>query len=116
MKLRKFLQQPKRRRPIAVRQVHGHSMVPVLPPGTIVLGWRWFRRLKPGDAIIFEHNGKEKIKRIDQLEDGKIYVLGDHPETSTDSRDFGWLPTDTVIARVFWPHAPRHRAEGTELS
>jgi len=73
-------------------------------------------RLSPGDVIIFEHNGKEKIKRLDQLQDDRIFVLGDHSETSTDSRHFGWLPRELVVAKVFWPHSPRHRAEGVERS
>lgn len=87
-------------------------MLPVLPPGTIVYGWRWFRKLKPGDVVIFLHNDKEKIKRIDRIEDGRVYVLGDHAEASTDSRHFGWLDIEDVLAKVIWPHSPRHRAEG----
>jgi nickel-type superoxide dismutase maturation protease len=101
-----------------VREVYGHSMMPVLPPGTIVYGLRWFRKnkLKPGDAVIFWHNNKEKIKRIDQIKKGKVYVLGDHPDASTDSRHFGWLDIDDVLARVIWPHSPKHRAEGIDPS
>ena len=91
-------------------------MLPVLPPGTLVFGTGWFFRLKPGDIVVFAHNGKEKIKRIDKLEADTIFVLGDHAETSTDSRHFGWLPRHTVVAKVFWPHAPRHRAEGVDPS
>jgi len=98
--------------PVAVRQVHGHSMMPVLPPGTIVYGWHWFARLKPGDVVIFLHNDKEKIKRIDKVDDGRVYVLGDHLDASTDSRHFGWLEKELILAKVIWPHAPKHRAEG----
>jgi phage repressor protein C with HTH and peptisase S24 domain len=114
MRSQKSSNRPNRRRPFAIRQVYGHSMMPVLPPGTIVFGWRWFRRLRPGDVVIFWHNNKEKIKRIDRLEDRKVYVLGDHEPASTDSRDFGWLDADTVIARLVWPRAPKHMAEGVE--
>ena len=101
-------------RPVMVRQVHGHSMIPVLPPGTVVYGWRWFRRLKPGDTVILLHHGREKIKRIDKIADDRIYVLGDHPESSTDSRHFGWLDVEVVLAKIIWPHAPRHRAENVD--
>ncbi len=97
--------------PLTIRQVYGHSMMPVLPPGTIVYGWRWFRALQPGDIVIFFHNDKEKIKRVEKIEDKKVYVLGDHEAASTDSRHFGWLDIDTVLARVVWPRAPKHRAE-----
>lgn len=88
---------------ILIRRVVGHSMVPSLPPNTLVIGWKKIRKLQPGDVVVILHDDKEKIKRIDQIKDGKIYVLGDHPETSTDSRHFGWLDQDTVRARIFWP-------------
>lgn len=78
-------------------------MIPVLPPKTLVLGSGYFRKLKIGHVVVISHDGKEKIKRIDKLEGNKVYVLGDHPETSTDSRHFGWIPKKRVVARIFWP-------------
>jgi hypothetical protein len=117
MKSQKFLKQLKRLdSPIMLRQIFGHSMLPVLPPGTMVYGLKWFRkhRLKIGDVVIFMHEGKEKIKRVEQIEEGKVYLLGDHPAESTDSRDFGWLHVDEILAKVVWPHAPKHRAEGVD--
>jgi signal peptidase S26 family len=104
----------KTRLPLSIREIHGHSMLPVLPPGTLVFGWCWFRSLKPGDIVIFIHEGKEKIKRIGELDDGRIFLLGDHAEASTDSRHFGWLDADAVVAKLIWPRAPKHRAEGVE--
>lgn len=102
--------------PLLVRQIAGHGMMPVLPPGTYVFGWRWYVRLKPGSIVVFIHNGKEKIKRIEKIQNNTMYVVGDHPETSTDSRQFGWLPLDSVRAKVIWPHAPKTRAEGVAES
>lgn len=64
-----------------------------------------------GNIIIFEHEGKEKIKRISEIKDGKLFVLGDHSEASTDSRSFGWIETDAVIAKLLWPRAPKDLAE-----
>jgi len=55
--------------------------------------------------ILTGHNDKkEKIKRISEiLGDGSLYVVGDHPETSTDSRHFGAIAPDWVRAKVIWP-------------
>ncbi|CAN5659122.1 hypothetical protein BH23PAT1_BH23PAT1_0470 [soil metagenome] len=95
--------------PLVVRRVQGHSMVPVLPPGTTVLGLRWFKKLKAGDVIIFFHDGKEKLKRVSEIDIGKdkLYVIGDHSEASTDSRHYGWIDKPQVIARVIRPHVKR---------
>lgn len=94
-----------------LRKIHGHSMMPVLPPGTYIWATGLFKNLKIGDIIIFLHDGKEKIKRIDAFRDTELFVLGDHSEASTDSRQFGWIQRDSVVARLFWPHAPKSRAE-----
>jgi signal peptidase I len=89
-------------------------MVPVLPPGTYIWATRWYKELQVGDVVVFRHDNKEKIKRISDIKDKEIFLLGDHVETSTDSRHFGWIDKEKVIAKVFWPHAPRTRAEGVE--
>jgi len=54
-------------------------------------------------VVIIRHNGKEKIKRVHEVADDKLFVLGDNAAASTDSRDFGWLPRETVTAKVIWP-------------
>lgn len=90
-------------KPWIIRRVVGHSMVPILPPGTRVFGVGYFGKLKPGHVVVVFHKGKEKVKRIDQIKDNQIFVLGDHPQTSTDSRHFGWLPIKSVYAKIIWP-------------
>lgn len=86
--------------PILLRRVVGDSMLPTLKPGQIVVAIRLTQRLKPGQVIIFERQGREQIKRIAQLRDGRVYVLGDNPGRSTDSRTIGWIAHADVRARV----------------
>lgn len=81
-------------------------MVPVLPPRTLVIGLGWHGRFKTGDVVIFRHEGKEKLKRIKEvLGDGSLYLVGDHPETSTDSRQFGAIDPSHVKAKIIWPRS-----------
>lgn len=85
-----------------VRQVQGDSMAPALREGQLVVG-RSTRELKAGDVVIVSHHGLEKIKRIEKQQGDLIYLLGDNPAASTDSRAFGWVQAKTIIAKVVWP-------------
>lgn len=106
MKLLQSFGKPKKFKvPMLVRKVVGHSMLPVLPPGTHVYGLKYFRRLRPGQVVVVLHEGKEKIKRIEQIQMDDIFITGDHAEASTDSRQFGWLNKGAVLAVIVWPRA-----------
>lgn len=77
-------------------------MAPTLRAGQLVIG-RQTRELRPGDVVIVSHDGLEKIKRIEKQQGDLIYLLGDNAPTSTDSRDFGWLPAKCIVAKIVWP-------------
>ncbi len=101
MKLPTSLPKPKKPRLFLIRRVMGDSMLPTLKPGKLVLGLRP-RRLQTGDIVIIRHNQLEKIKRIQDIAPGKLFLVGDNPGSSTDSRDFGWVDTEAVIAKISW--------------
>lgn len=88
---------------IIIRRVVGSSMQPKLKPGKIVIALRRPRNLTSGHIVIIEHAGKEKIKRIARVKHSLLYVLGDNPMASTDSRHFGWVQDNQVKAKVIWP-------------
>lgn len=80
----------------------GESMSPTLAPGMVVLGVRP-RGIRPGDVVVVRHDDVDKIKRVKDIQFGKIFLTGDNSLQSTDSRHFGWLETHTILAKVVWP-------------
>jgi phage repressor protein C with HTH and peptisase S24 domain len=78
-------------------------MMPTLRPGTIVIATARTKRIAPGDVVVVRHEGLDKIKRIRHIDERGVYVVGDNPRLSTDSRDFGWLEHSAVTGKVLWP-------------
>lgn len=95
---------PKINQPILVRKVVSPGMAPKLNPGQMVLATRLIRHLHPGQVVIIRRNNHELIKRIERIENDKVFVVGDNLSRSVDSRQFGWLDRDEVVARVFRPN------------
>lgn len=87
-----------------IRRVVGRSMLPKIRPGSIVMALK-FLRPKVGDVVILRHDNKELIKRISELSGNGVYVLGDNPKESSDSRQYGWLPISTVLGVVIGARA-----------
>jgi nickel-type superoxide dismutase maturation protease len=109
-------------RPFRV-EVEGASMLPALFPGDWALAVA-ARRIRRGDVVVVEHPGRpgyEMVKRVAHvpgdhvgdrlLHPGEYWVLGDRPDTSTDSRHFGPVLRERIKAKVllvYWP-ADRRR-------
>lgn len=108
-----------RRAGIAVVEVRGESMRPTLEPGDLALTVRP-GRVRRGDVVVVEHlarPGLELVKRVialpgERAPDGRVlgpgelWVEGDRPERSTDSRRLGPVSEHDVRARValvLWP-------------
>lgn len=70
-------------------------MAPAFPHGKLVVALR-ARKPRVGDVVIAKHHNIELIKRVDKIDGDQIYLLGDNPEESTDSRHYGWLPLSAV--------------------
>ncbi|HSD55873.1 MAG TPA: S26 family signal peptidase [Candidatus Saccharimonadales bacterium] len=103
MKLPKYFGRPRKLNLLMVRRVAGQSMVPALPPGRLVLAVP-ASKIARGDVVIILHDGLEKIKRVADIDaQNRLYVLGDNQGQSTDSRVFGWVEADQVLAKAVWP-------------
>ncbi len=82
-----------------IRRVQGASMHPALPHGKMVLAWR-AKKPRVGDVVIVRHHRVEVLKRIHEIKGELMYLLGDNPDESTDSRQYGWLPLSAVVGVV----------------
>ena len=91
---------------IRLIKVTGDSLVPLVQEGDFVVIFKipFFVRFRSGDMVVFRHpEHGTLIKRVEWVtHDGhELYVTGLHPE-STDSRQFGLVPRDTVVGKVIW--------------
>lgn len=78
-------------------------MLPTLTPGHFIVATGYFRKVGVGDIVLVAHGGLEKVKRVEKLKNDHVYVVGDNPYASTDSRSFGWLHESAIFARVIFP-------------
>ena len=90
-------------------------MQPTLEPGDRVL----VRRLEqtaapnPGSVVVTWHPQRSKlrlIKRLSRLDSRGLWLLGDNPGESTDSRQLGAVPTNLLIGEVVG-RLPRGKSE-----
>lgn len=93
--------------------IAGRSMEPALEDGDWVLvdpeAYR-ARPPRPGDLVLAPDPREPErvlIKRVAEVtRDGRLTILGDAPDASTDSRDFGTIAAADVRGRPwlrYWP-------------
>ncbi len=71
-------------------------MEPTLMPGQIIVGMSNVL-VHIGDIVILLRNDTEIIKRVTQIKKYNVWVEGDNPALSTDSRDFGWISKKDIL-------------------
>ena len=84
--------------------VNGDSMWPTLKQGSTAKFERIDSNLVTvGQVVLLDHPFMPNlriIKRIQSIEDGKLFLVGDNPDpnTSEDSHNFGEISSSLVIA------------------
>lgn len=87
-----------------VIQVCGTSMLYTFNDGDIILGCRLFTLEKDAVYVFHPPAGEEYvIKRLTRISEtaNKLFFEGDNPEHSYDSRMYGYVSRDKVVARYF---------------
>lgn len=92
--------------------VRGESMRPTLEPGDRVLVVP-VRRPRPGDLVALEdpeRPGRMVVKRVAEVADDRVVVIGDRAVLSVDSRHYGPVRRSALRGRVVYRYAPTGRA------
>lgn len=92
--------------------VSGSSMEPALQAGDRLLVWKT-ASLRPGDVVAAydpRHSDRAIVKRAADIRDGEVWLEGDNPGHSTDSRHFGAVPMALVEGRAIYRYGPPERA------
>lgn len=86
--------------------VTGSSMAPTLQNGDFLLLYR-SKRFRPGQVVLLEDKQfRLVLKRLSHRTEAGWWVLGDNPNQSTDSREYGEVASEQLkaIALVrYWP-------------
>ncbi|MGI5470832.1 nickel-type superoxide dismutase maturation protease [Streptomyces sp. CA-132043] len=90
-------------RTIGLAEVYNPSMVPTLHPGDQLVV-KYGAVVRPGDVIVLKHPFRQDlliVKRAVERRDGGWWVQGDNPYVANDSREFGTVPDELVVARAW---------------
>lgn len=79
-------------------------MLSTYKTGDIVIGLKLFKNIKSGNTVILQSpsNNRLIIKRIKEIRGNEYFVIGDNQKESTDSREFGWIKRNLVVAKVVY--------------
>jgi nickel-type superoxide dismutase maturation protease len=98
--------------PFTVAVVAGTSMQPQLYDGDCVVIRRG-SRARIGDVVLARRPDRISllvVKRVREvLSDGDVWLAGDNPAASDDSRLFGPVSRDAIEGRVLWRYRPLRR-------
>ena len=91
-----------RRRSIGLAEVYNPSMLPTLRPGDNLLV-RYGAAVRAGDVVVLRHPFQHDlliVKRAVERRPGGWWMVGDNPLVTNDSREFGAVPDELVVARA----------------
>jgi nickel-type superoxide dismutase maturation protease len=83
-------------------EVYNPSMLPTLRPGDRLL-LHYGAAVRPGDVVVVRHPFRQDlliVKRAVERRGGGWWVRGDNPRVVNDSREFGAVPDELVVARA----------------
>lgn len=105
-------------RRIGLAEVYNPSMQPTLLPGDQLVV-HYGGRVRAGDVVILRHPLRHDlliVKRLVDRREAGWWVQGDNPVVRNDSREFGAVPDDLLVAKAWLRVRPRRRPDGRQPS
>lgn len=87
---------------IFLRRVTGDSMTPTLQNGKLVICHQ-IRNFKEGQIVVVFVDGREVIKRIVKLDEGKVYLSVDDTKHAHNGKYYAVVSDNKIEGTVFWP-------------
>jgi nickel-type superoxide dismutase maturation protease len=88
---------------IGLAEVYNPSMLPTLRPGDRLVV-KYGSRVRPGAVVVLRHPLQHDlliVKRALERRSNGWWVVGDNPQVRNDSREFGPVPDDLMVARAW---------------
>lgn len=88
---------------IGLAEVYNPSMMPTLRPGDHLVV-QYGASVRAGDIVVLRHPFQHDlliVKRAAERRTGGWWVLGDNPAVLNDSREFGVVPDELLMARAW---------------
>jgi nickel-type superoxide dismutase maturation protease len=104
--------------PFGLAEVTGPSMVPTLYHGDRLVV-QYGARIRPGDVVVLRHPFQQDllvVKRAAERRESGWWVLGDNAYAGGDSTDYGTVPEDLVLGKVWFRYRPRKPAQRSPLA
>jgi nickel-type superoxide dismutase maturation protease len=88
-------------------RIGGNSMLPAYREGDFVLvdaGAYVDLPPRPGDVVLVAHPYQTNVRMVKRVQsitpEGRVFVVGDNPGESTDSRSFGPLRPSQIVGKL----------------
>ncbi|WP_037764812.1 nickel-type superoxide dismutase maturation protease [Streptomyces sp. 142MFCol3.1] len=104
--------------PFGAAEVTGPSMVPTLQHGDRLVV-QWGARVRVGDVVVLRHPFQQDllvVKRAAERRDGGWWVLGDNAFAGGDSTDYGTVPEELVLGKVWFRYRPLKRGQRSPVA
>jgi nickel-type superoxide dismutase maturation protease len=88
--------------PLKLIKIHGNSMIPYIKPNDYILIRKFIfkKKIKLDDVIVFRKDNTLMIKRVFEINEDDIFVMGDNKRESNDSRIYGSISLNHIIGKV----------------